>query len=96
MPSSNLAPSPVWPVWVAAIVAAAAPRDALAYLDPGSGSLAIQMAIAGLLGGLFTLKTYWYQIKAWFSGKGAAPKADAPPSPPPSAPTGEDHGPTSG
>lgn len=35
-----------------------------AYLDPGTGSMIIQMAIAGFLSALFTIKMYWYRIKA--------------------------------
>ena len=37
---------------------------AFAYLDPGTGSMIIQMAIAGILGALFTIKLYWYKLKA--------------------------------
>jgi hypothetical protein len=39
----------------------------LAYLDPGTGSYIIQLLIAGLMGGLFLLKTYWGKIKALFT-----------------------------
>ncbi len=35
------------------IVIAAAATDALAYLDPGTGSFVLQMIIAGALGALF-------------------------------------------
>jgi len=34
-----------------------------AYLDPGTGSLALQMSIASLLGGAFILRTFWRQVK---------------------------------
>ncbi len=34
-----------------------------AYLDPGTGSLVLQMSIAGVLGGLFVVKRFWRQIK---------------------------------
>lgn len=37
---------------------------AYAYLDPGTGSMIIQMAIAGIVSALFTIKMYWYRIKA--------------------------------
>ncbi len=39
------------------------------YLDPGSGSILIQVLIAGLLGGAFIIKTYWRKIKAFFTRK---------------------------
>ena len=35
-----------------------------AYLDAGTGSYVLQMLIAGTLGGLFTLKTYWKVLKS--------------------------------
>ena len=34
-----------------------------AYLDPGSGSLILQLILAALLGGLFILRSYWKKIK---------------------------------
>jgi len=34
-----------------------------AYLDPGTGSMLLQMLIAGIVGALFTLKMYWYKTK---------------------------------
>ena len=37
--------------------------DALAYLDPGT-SYIFQLLIAGLLGILFTIKSYWLKIKS--------------------------------
>jgi hypothetical protein len=40
-----------------------------AYLDPGSGSVILQLILASLLGGLFILKTYWKKISRFFRGK---------------------------
>ena len=40
-------------------------QSAAAYLDPGAGSLMLQMLIAGIMGALFTLKLYWYRVKAY-------------------------------
>ncbi len=37
--------------------------DAYAYLDPTSGSMAIQIIIGALAGIGITLKVYWYKIK---------------------------------
>jgi len=42
-------------------------KNAHAYLDPGSGSYILQILIAGLVGGLFTVKTFWLQIKTFFT-----------------------------
>jgi len=35
------------------------------YIDPGTGSLVIQVLIASLVGGLFMLKVYWRKVKAF-------------------------------
>lgn len=55
------------------------PQLAMAYIDPGSGS-AIMSAIIGFFVaiGIF-LKTFWYKIKAFFTGKkpeDSDPKSD--------------------
>jgi len=40
--------------------------DAYAYIDPGSGSILIQMVIAALVGVGITLKIYWVRIRSKF------------------------------
>ena len=45
----------------------------LPYLDPGSGSFIIQIAIAALLGLGVALRASWGTIKKWL---GKTPKAD--------------------
>ena len=45
----------------------ATPTQLPAYIDPGSGSFFLQMLVAGVLGASVTLKTFWKQIKAYFS-----------------------------
>jgi len=42
--------------------------DAYAYIDPGSGSLIIQVIIGALIGVGFTVKMYWEKIKFKLSG----------------------------
>ena len=37
-------------------------RPAHAYLDPGTGSYALQLGLAGLFGALFSLKVFWRRI----------------------------------
>jgi hypothetical protein len=44
------------------------PSSALAYLDPGSSSLLLQLLLSGLAGGLIIVKVYWKRLKNWFSG----------------------------
>jgi hypothetical protein len=38
-----------------------------AYLDPGSGSILLQLVIAAALGAAFAVKVYWKKIKGAFS-----------------------------
>lgn len=40
------------------------PSPAHAYLDPGTGSVILQVVLAGILGAVFTLKSYWRAVKA--------------------------------
>ena len=42
-------------------------NQAHAYLDPGTGSMMLQIVIASVIGGLFALKGYWSRIKGFFS-----------------------------
>ena len=78
----------VWMVsWtlVFALVIGLMPLDrALAYLDPGSGSLIIQVLIGGLLGLLVAVKLYWGKIIGFVTGKKPVEPAD-------SVPTNGDH-----
>lgn len=54
------------------------------YLDPGSGSLLIQLLLAGILGvGVFA-KIFWRKITAFFGGKKSDPT-------PPSQPDDDQH-----
>ena len=46
----------------------------LAYIDPGSGSILIQVILASCLGGI---AVFWSKIKAFFTRK----KPEAPPKP---------------
>jgi len=41
----------------------------LLYLDPGSGSFLIQIAIAALLGLAVAFRAYWGKIKGWMGIK---------------------------
>ena len=43
--------------------------DAYAYIDPGTGSAAIQILIGALAGIAITLKLYWYKIREKLSKK---------------------------
>ena len=41
-------------------------QQAYAYIDPGTGSYILQMTIAALLAGLFTMKLFMNKIKILF------------------------------
>lgn len=41
-------------------------EQAAAYLDPGTGSMILQGIIAGVAVAGFTIKNYWYRIRAFF------------------------------
>ena len=42
------------------------------YLDPGTGSMLIQVILAVLLGAGVAVKIFWRNIKAFFTGKKAS------------------------
>jgi len=42
-------------------------RDAFAYIDPGTGSFVLQLIIGALLGVAFAVKSFWKDIKTFFS-----------------------------
>jgi hypothetical protein len=45
------------------VLSALAALPAHAYVDPGTGSMAVQMIIGGLVAASFVVKTYYYEIK---------------------------------
>jgi len=62
---------------LAVLVQVLTTANAHAYIDPGSGSVFVQMLLAGLLGAGMAIKAYWTRIKAFFSGdKSSAPPAE--------------------
>lgn len=71
-------------VLIAIALVGTAVREAHAYVDPGSGSVLLQVLIAGLLAVGFTLKTFWGNIKnrvtGIFSRSSKAPDDDQDPS----------------
>ena len=46
-----------------------------AYIDPGTGSYVLQLALAGLLGAGYAIRRFWGRIVALF-GRSSAPLAD--------------------
>ncbi len=50
---------------VLALLCLMVPQKAYAYLDPGTGSYILQLLIGALVGGLFAVKIFWKNIKAF-------------------------------
>jgi hydrogenase-4 membrane subunit HyfE len=54
-------------IWIAILalgILAASEAPAHAYIDPGTGSYLLQLAIGSILGGLFVVKMYWKRLTA--------------------------------
>ena len=50
---------------------------AYAYLDPGTGSMLLQLLLGGVAGALVVGKLYWHRIKAFFGrGPASSPNQD--------------------
>ena len=60
------------------VATAVAPRNAHAYLDPGSGSMVMQLLLAGFAGVAVGLKTFWRKL--WSRFRRAKPEPPAHPS----------------
>jgi hypothetical protein len=49
-----------------------------AYLDPGTGSIALQLLIAGVVGALATIRLYWDRLRSFVlrrhAGRESAPQ----------------------
>ncbi len=45
------------------------PKQAYAYLDPGTGSYIFQLIMAGLFGVALVIKIFWRRIKAFLSAQ---------------------------
>ena len=50
------------------IIAIFPTSQAYAYIDPSSGSYALQILLAGFLGAAFTLKLCFKRVKSFFTG----------------------------
>lgn len=48
-------------------------RPAFAYLDPGSGSMILQLLLGGIAGGIMMVKLYWERVTNIFRRKPSDP-----------------------
>ena len=53
------------------------PPIVFAYLDPGTGSYLLQLALAGALGASYAVKHFWARLKGLFTRSGPAAQSDA-------------------
>jgi hypothetical protein len=52
------------------------PPPAHAYLDPGTGSYIIQVALAAFVGAAFAVRLFWGRIKAFFKRSSSKQEVD--------------------
>ena len=50
---------------------------AYAYIDPGTGSMLLQMIIAGVAAGLTTIVLYWSKLKSFVRHDGRTKTSDS-------------------
>ena len=48
---------------VLAVAVALVPSDALAYIDPGTGAMLLQLLLGGIAGALVVVKLYWSRLR---------------------------------
>lgn len=60
----------------AVLVGTAFPVTALAYLDPGTGSMLLQVILGGIAAVVVALKLFWYRIIAFLGFKKKVPTED--------------------
>ncbi len=49
-------------LWIIALTS----QPAWAYLDPGTGSIILQVLLGGFAGALVIVKLYWHRVKSFF------------------------------
>ena len=70
-----------WLVSAVVFLAAFDPgHPAHAYLDPGTGSILLQMLLGGVAGGIVIVKLYWHRLTSFFK-RDRKPSEPAPPQP---------------
>ena len=65
-------------VLVALVAAVLLAPPALAYLDPGSGSMMLQLLVGGIAGLVVLLRLFWGRVLRFFGLRKPEPPSDAP------------------
>jgi hypothetical protein len=55
-----------WIAFLAFVCLLALSKSAFAYLDPGSGSIVLQVLLGGVAGFILIVKLFWHRILAIF------------------------------
>lgn len=55
--------------------------SANAYIDPGSGSFIVQMAVGAILGASLAIKVFWRRLVSFFTGRKNGATEEEPDSP---------------
>lgn len=66
------APSAPWILGTILLAMAIGPADAHAYLDPGTGSMVLQVIVGGVMASLFVIRRRWDQLKGYFRRRSRA------------------------
>lgn len=53
-----------------------APEQAYAYIDAGTGSIMLQLLVAGVAGLIMFMKIYWRRLVVFFKGFSSSKAAD--------------------
>jgi hypothetical protein len=67
-----------WLVLVIVLAVVLPARPAYAYLDPGSGSMFVQLLLGGVAGAAVILRLYWNRLLALFGLAKPPPAASEP------------------
>lgn len=62
-------------ILIAACALLLAPRNAWAYIDPGSGGMVLQVIVGAVVGVGVALKMSWRRILGWFGRRDRDPDA---------------------
>jgi hypothetical protein len=61
----------MWKALAVVLLLCVAPEEAFAYLDPGTGSMVLQLILGGLAGLVVLVKLYWRRVMTYLFGRRA-------------------------
>jgi len=63
-------------IYFGALIYLLSSAPALAYLDPGTGTIIVQALIGMVAGGLVAIRVYWHRIKSFLNRSASKPETD--------------------